>query len=500
VPIRWNPILLLAAGAIFPLAFAPTNFFPIGFIAPTVLYLFCENVSPNQAFQNGYWFGLACFGVGVSWLFVSIHDMGHLSFWLAGLLSSIFVAILAIFPALQGYIFARFFPGDRPTHAILTFPALWVALEILRSWLFTGFPWLSLGYSQVESPLRGFAPIVGLFGVSFAAAATGGLFLCFWRGKTVFIRVIWGTVLFLLLGSAWYFSEIEWTIPNGSPFKVTLLQAAIPQQVRWDPEERISTIRKYIELTREHIGTPLIVWPENALTVFYHQAAKFLTSFSQEAHEQGSELLVGLPFLDQDTAPGDPIRYYNALVRLPDPAFYFKSHLVPFSEFLPFKAELKPLVSFFQAPMSDFSHGPTDQKPMLLAGHWFGLSICYEAAFPREIAVALPKAEVLLNVSNDGWFGNSLAPYQNLQITQMRALETGRWVLRDTNTGISAFIDANGKIRSRSPIFQDYALTDEVQPMVGMTPYSLLGDIPILAWIAISLAAGRITRRRLSGE
>jgi apolipoprotein N-acyltransferase len=485
----------LLAGALLPLAFAPLELFPVGFLAPVVLYLLWEDSSPRQAFREGYLFGLACFGVGVSWVFVSIHDMGHLTLGLAGFITALFIAFLALFPAFQGYLMAWLFPGSGPVHAVLVFPALWVTWEALRGWVFTGFPWLYLGYSQMDAPLRGLAPVVGVLGLSFATAATGGLLLALGRARDWRVRLGWGLTLALLWGGAAALDRLPWTAPSGAPLRVSLLQGAIPQQVRWLPEERVANIRRYLDLTREHWGAQLIVWPENALTLFYHDAADFLASLAEEAQTHGAELLIGLPVLDPDTQ-----RYYNALVGLPAGTFYFKHHLVPFTEFLPLKALLGSLVSFFQVPMSDFSHGPADQGPMPLAGHRLGLSICYEAAFPREIAAVLPAADLLVNVSNDGWFGNSLAPHQNLQMAQMRALETGRWLLRDTNTGISAIIGPDGRLYARSPSFQDYVLTADVQPMVGATPYVQLGDTPVWALVALGLAAGRATARRNPGK
>ncbi|CAK0764093.1 Apolipoprotein N-acyltransferase [Gammaproteobacteria bacterium] len=482
----------ILAGIFFPFAFAPFGVFSLGFLAPLVLYCLWEHSSPRRAFFHGYLFGVACFGVGVSWIFISIHEMGQVSVGLAGFITTLFIAFLALFPALQGYLTAQFFSGNSPTHAVLTFPALWVACEILRGWIFTGFPWFYLGYSQMDTPLRGFAPLVGVLGVSFATAATGGLLFALTRAKTWSMRLSWIFLLILLWEGGDALDNIEWTRKNGDPLRVSLLQAAIPQRVRWLPEERLTSIYRYINLTQKNWGAQLIIWPENALTFFYHDAIEFLTEFTKDAQANNAELLIGLPVMDQDALRvGDQSIYYNALVGLPGEKFYFKQHLVPFTEFLPIKNLFSPIVRFFHVPMSNFSHGPANQKPLLLAGHKIGLSICYEAAFPEEIAASLPEAELLVNVSNDGWFGNSLAPYQNLQMAQMRALETGRWLLRDTNTGISAIIGPDGRLRTRTALFQDAVLTAEVQPMMGSTPYVRMGDAPVWVLIVLGLAAGR---------
>ncbi len=481
----------MLAGALLPLAFAPVGFFPIGFLMPLALFMLWERSTPLQAFRDGYWFGLAFFGVGVSWVFVSIHDMAHISLWLAGVITLLFISVLALFPAFQGYITARFFADRQPIHWILIFPSLWIVFEGVRGWVFTGFPWLYLGYSQMDSPLRGLAPIVGVMGVSFATAATGGLLLVLWRANTWRRKAIWALCLLLLWGGSALLEGVSWTTPNGKLVRVSMLQVAIPQQVRWRMEERQATIRRYVEMTQQHWDAQLIVWPENALTVFYHEATEFLDILTKEAQEHNVDLLIGLPYLDQKTQ-----HYYNALVSLPGNQFYFKHHLVPFTEFLPLQILLDPLINFFKIPMSGFTPGSAQQAPIGLAGHRVGLSICYDAAFPEEIASALPAAEFLINVSNDGWFGRSLAPYQNLQMAQMRALETGRWLLRDTNTGISAFIGPEGTILKQSPLFQDDAITADVQPMIGMTPYARIGSTPLWGIVLLSLLSGGWLKRR----
>ena len=491
--IKTNPgFYAILAGAHLPLAFAPVGLFPFGFLVPLVLLVLWEGVTPRRAAQIGFLFGCGFFGIGVSWVFISIHDMGHLSLWLAGLITILLIAFLALFPALQGYLTARFFPGKRVAHAILIFPCLWLVAEALRGWVLTGCPWLYLGYSQMESPLSGLAPVVGVLGVSLATTLTSGLLWVLWRGQVWSVRIGAGLALVVLWGTAALLQGVEWTAQSGEPFRVSLVQVATPQQVRWRIEERQANIRRYVELTKQHWDAQLIVWPENALTVFYHEATDFLEALTTEAQKHKADLLIGLPFLDPAT-----LQYYNALVALPSKKFYFKHHLVPFTEFLPFKEQIHPLINFFQIPMSDFSPGAANQEPLLMAGHRIGLSICYDAAFPEEIAAALPAAELLINVSNDGWFGNSLAPHQNLQMAQMRALETGRWLLRSTNTGISAFIGPNGQVLAETPLFQDAVLTHDVQPMTGTTPYARRGNTPVWVLVVLCLVVGGwLTRRR----
>ena len=480
--------IALISGMLLPCAFAPCDIYPLGFIAPLAIYLISEESPPHIALRYGYIFGLTYFGIGVSWIFISIHEMGHLPVITAGFLTLLLIGFLSIFPALQSYVIARFFAPKVAIHAVLTFPAVWVSSEIFRSWIFTGFPWLIIGYSQIDAPLGGLAPIFGVLGISFFTIMTGGLLLTIVRSNNWRKQFGWGITLLILWGGAIAVKDIQWTIPSGAPVRMSLIQVAIPQQVRWAPEARLTSIRRYLELTRNNWGAQLIIWPENSLTIFYQDARQFLNTLTTEAQEHGAELLIGLPIRSTE----DSKIYYNGLVSLPSQQFYFKRHLVPFTEFLPLKQTFGPLIDFLNAPMSNFSHGPDIQVPLFLAGHKVGVSICYEAAFPDEIARFLPEAEILINVSNDGWFGNSLAPYQNLQMARMRAIESQRWLVRSTNTGISAIIRPSGKIDDQSPLFQDAVVTADVSPLQGQTPYIRFGDAPLWILIIFGLSAKRV--------
>ena len=478
---HWLPLL---AGVLLPLAFAPLNFSLLALFVPLVLYVRWEGVPPRQAFKDGYWFGLGFFGVGVSWIFVSIHDMGDLPLGLAILLTGVFIAFLSLFPATQGLLAARLFPQPGWKRSVLAMPALWVAWEGLRGWVFTGFPWLYLGYSQLGGPLESFAPLLGVLGVSLAVASGSGMLLCAWRATDWWQRGGWLIGAVSLGGIGLALHHYPWTQSNGSPLSVALVQVAIPQTVRWQPQRRQESVRRYLDLSRRHWGTQIIVWPENALPVFYHEAANFLDELAREAKERGTELLIGLPVMDLDRD-----RYYNGLVSLPGGEIYRKQQLVPFTEFLPFKNWLGRLITFLQIPMSDFSPGSSQQPPLTVANRRVGVTICYEAAFPQTVAAALPDADLLVNISNDGWFGRSLAPHQHLQMAQMRALETGRFLLRGANTGISALIDPYGQVIRRSSQFEDDVVTGEVLPMTGSTPYVILGDRVLWTLLILLLVA-----------
>jgi apolipoprotein N-acyltransferase len=286
---------------------------------------------------------------------------------------------------------------------------------------------------------------------------------------------------------------VTWTQPLGEPFKVSLAQANIPQSLKWDKSMRQMSIDRYLRLTRAHWDSRLVIWPETAVPAFMHQVwDSVLEPLGEEARGQGSEVLLGIAALDQDTR-----QYYNAALVPGTDELYFKRHLVPFGEFMPLKPLLGPLLAFMEIPMSDFSAGTSEVPPLVrVANHWAGLSICYEDVFGDEVLAALPDAAFLVNLSNDGWFGDSLAPRQHLQIARLRALETGRPLLRATNTGISALIGPQGQVEAQSRPFEEAVVSGLVQPMGGMTPYARLGNGLPVGLSLLLVGMGLIWSRR----
>lgn len=490
-------VLALISGAILPFAFAPFDAFPVAVIAPALLFLLWLGLTPRRAFRRGYGFGLGMFGAGVNWVFVSMYEFGGVSMPLSLFLTSVFVLFLALFPALLGYCLMRLTNRVRSTPGltlILLFPAGWVLCEWIRGWFLTGFPWLNLGYSQVDSPLAGLAPLIGVYGVSLAVTVTAGCLATTAVVRRRRQRAALAAMLLALWGTAALLNTVNWTRPVGTPLRVTLLQGDIPQDMKWLQELRQPTLELYTKLTEEHWDSQLIVWPESALPDMYHETKEFIDNLAKKARAHNTDLLIGL--LYDDLATG---RYYNSVIGLGrSRQFYHKHHLVPFTEYLPMQSVLGGIVDFMQVPMSDFSKGPARQPPLAVAGQKAGISICYEDAFGEEVIRALPAATLLVNVSNDAWFGHSIAPQQHLQIAQMRALETGRPLLRATNTGMTAIIDARGRLQATAPQFTVAALTGEIQPMQGMTPYARFGNYPavILASGLLVLAGGWQMRRK----
>lgn len=486
-------ILALVAGAIVPLAFAP---FEIALLAPlalVILMLCWYQVSPGRAFFRGWLFGLGMFGVGVSWVHISMNQFGGIGVPLSVFLTALFVMFLALFPALTGYLGRKL--AMRGEHKIareylLIIPAMWIFVEWIRGIIFTGFPWLSLGYSQIDMPISGFAPLFGVYFISFATVLTAGLIAyMLLQGKGAIKRALPALVLLWLVPGV--LKTLDWSQPVGEPIKISMIQGNIAQDQKWLSQQRQPTLEMYTRLSRENWDSDLVIWPETAIPAMYHQAIHWLKNIAQEARMNSSELLVGLPVYNKRED-----EYFNSMLSLGlKESFYEKTHLVPFGEYLPLKEYLGGIIDFFDIPMSNFTAGRQEKPLLFVGGQHAGISICYEDVFGEEVALALPEAKYLINASNDAWFGDSLAPHQHLQIARMRSLETGRYLVRSTNTGISAFIDEKGRIVSSSPQFKTHVLTDSIQPMEGMTLYAVFTNAPAvilsILMMGVALFLGR---------
>ena len=485
-------LLALLAGALLPWAFSPYHVVVLVFIGLCGLLLSWLHAAPGRAFWRGWLFGLGLFGIGVSWVHVSMNRFGGMSEALSIALTALFVMFLALFPALCGWLWRRWFSrsGGLAFQLLLLVPVLWLGVELLRGYVFTGFPWLSLGYSQSDWPLRGYAPLLGVYGISLAVVLSASLLLYAWLERRHRVPALLGLGLLWLLPLG--LSTLDWSAPAGKPLRVSLIQGNIAQDRKWLPEQRIPTLDLYANLSRENWGADLVVWPETAIPAFYHQVEPFLQAVAEEARMNGSELLLGLPVYDQRSK-----RYYNSMVAMGGmEGSYEKRHLVPFGEYLPLADVLGGFIDFFQIPMADFTPGRDDVPPVLsLAGQKAGISICYEDAFGEEVVEALPEATFLINASNDAWFGDSMAPWQHLQIARMRAMESARYLVRATNTGVSAIIDDKGRILARSPQFETHVLNGEVQPLQGLTPYAVFANLPLMVLVAIVLLVGLWRRR-----
>ncbi len=499
-------VLAFVLGAVTVAGYAPFHLYlqPVITVAG-LCYLWHSARTPRAAAATGYAFGLGWFLFGVSWVYVSMHDFGGMPAPLAAVATLLFCAFLALFPAAVGYASGRWDAAPVARYGLLV-PATWVLAEWTRGWIFTGFPWLALGYSQIpESPLAGYAPVLGIHGVTLATAASAGLLVAWWLGvaekskvKSLVssFRVILHPSSFILLAlwaGGWGLKQLEWTRPVGAPVTVTLLQGNIPQDLKWR-EDRVQTTLKTYSALAWMSSSRLIILPETALPLFFQDVPKnYLSVLADHARRNGGDILVGVP---ERQANGE---YFNSVISLGTAASqtYRKSHLVPFGEFIPLRPVLEWLiVGVFRVPLQDFSRGSGDQRPLEVAGQRVAVNICYEDAFGEEIIRQLPEATLLVNVSNVAWFGRSIAPSQHLQISQARALETGRYMLRATNTGVTAVIGPDGRVLGGAPEFKMATVTHAVQGYEGATPYVRMGNSAALALCALLVAAFAWMRRR----
>ena len=499
-------LLLALAGALTVFGFAPFGvaLLPIATLA-LLFMLWRDAATPRRAAALGFAFGLGLFGAGVSWIYVALQTFGGMPAPLAAIGIAGFCAYLALWPALAGWAVARLAPAGSAGRLAAAAGA-WTLAEWLRGFVLTGFQWLSVGHAELPgSTLAGFAPVGGIFLVSLAVAAVAAL-VAYAIDETARYRpmraVAAATGVAALFASGMLLDRIEWTTPNATPLAVTLVQGNIPQEQKFDPDLRERAFRIYTELVAASKGK-LVVLPESAFPVFAHQVPpETMDAIATTMRARGGDALVGL-FIALPPEPGENApRLHNSVVSLGTSStqVYRKRHLVPFGESIPARALLGPLIeSVLAIPLSDQAAGPEDQAPLAVAGEKVALNICYEDAFGSELARWARGSTLLVNVTNDAWYGRSIGPWQHAQIAAMRAKETGRPMLRATNTGVTGVIDADGTPRVHLPWFRRGLLETQVVGRTGETPFMRWGDAIAVLAAAIVLAAAFLLGRRASG-
>jgi len=491
--------ITLFFGGILTLAFAPFHHGLLAVFSMMALAYVQEEKPMAQRALLGFTFGLGFFSTSVYWVFISIHTYGESPLWMATILTFLFVSILSGFLALQGALFAYLFPKKTAYSRLLGFPATWVFVEWLRSWLFTGFPWVLLGYSQTQGPLQGWAPLVGVYGVSFLLCCMASLLLYGLQEPSYRFRTLMMVFLILLLGKG--FHTISWTTPTEHPISMALVQGNASQSTKWSEEELENLKILYQTMTLPLLSHGnLVVWPESAITAPPWAEASYFHELTTRAKEQHSTLIATAPMSD----PGTPNTYYNGLTALGEGhGSYLKRHLVPFGEYVPFHQWLRPLTKFFDLPMSDLSSGKKQQPLIQVGPLQVSAFICYEIAYGPLFYLSTAPAQLLLTLSDDTWFGHSIAPYQHLQIAQWRAIEAEKPLAFVSNSGATALINAKGQITQQLPLFIKSSLQGSLQPMKGITPIVFYGQGPIMGVIFLLLGLPLLTKwfakRRLSG-
>lgn len=475
------------------LGYAPFGIWPVVPCALTMLFILLRHSTNKQTFKLIYCFCFAWFAAGISWVHVSIADFGGLPLFASVALMALLCSYLALYPTLAFYLLKkRFSPPLWP----LAIGLLWMLTEWLRSWMLTGFPWLSVGYSQINSPLAGWIPILGETGTSvlllmFCASLAQAITAKQWQNGSIMTLVLFVSGALL--------QQYSWVTPHASPINMAMVQGNIKQALRWTPEQDEPTMQKYRHMSEQlWAENQLVIWPEAAVPQLEAIAAGsgYLNAMDNIAAQHNSALISGIVNYNFESRQA----YNNIIVlgkkRRDDRQGHYqymhsnryaKHHLLPIGEFIPFEDWLRGIAPLFDLPMSSFNRGSYQQENLLANGISLAPALCFEIAFPRQIRANLqPDTDMILTLSNDAWFGHSHGPAQHLEIAQVRALEFAIPVLRTTNNGITAFIDHKGQIQSRLPQFTAAVLSDKVQAVRGNTPYRLLGDL--LPWLLSALA------------
>jgi apolipoprotein N-acyltransferase len=489
---RW---LALAAGLALAAAFAPLDLWVLSIACPAILFLLWQGATPREAAWRGALFTGGTFLAGTYWIYHSVHEIGHAPLPIAIALMLGLVVIMGAYSAALGWLAARFGAAAGPARWLLLLPSGWVFVEWLRGWLLSGFPWLSLGYAHLDTPLRGYAPVLGVYGVGLAATVTAGALVALLLGERRASIAAAVTVIAIWAAGAGL-TRVEWTEPRAATLSVALVQGAVPQTLKWQPGQRERTERLYLDLTRPHFGADLVVWPEASIPALASDLGDFLAAVRAEAAANGTALVMGL--LRHEPATD---AYYNAMVAW-DPArpqveqWYAKHRLVPFGEFFPVPPAVRSWLKLMDLPYSDFEAGSDRQPALAVAGQALAATICYEDAYGTDQRRMVRQSTLLVNVSNDAWFGDSTAPHQHLDISRMRSIEAARPTLRATNDGITALIGHDGRVLDALPQFQPGVLEGRVTPRSGLTPYLRAGNLPVLALVLAGIAAGLVARRR----
>jgi len=470
-------------GLLLPLAFAPFGWYPLAFLLLAALIYLCEDCRPAEAAWRGFWFGFAAFAAGTYWLYTSIHVFGGAPIPIAVALMLGLFCLMGAYTALAAGG-AALLSGLAPIWRwCLAWPALFTLCEWLRGVLFTGFPWLTLGYGQIDGPLAAWAPIAGVYGVSFVTVLLAGALLTLIRGASVERMVAAGLLAILFVASV-LVQKKDWTEPVGEAVSVGLVQGSISQDRKWRADQLRPTLELYSRLTFEQ-NVDLVIWPEVAVPALAQRVQRFLDMVAAIARAQGVQIYLGILTLDRERG-----QYRNSLIGLGRYADqYHKRHLVPFGEFFPVPEFARRWMRRAGLPAQDTLAGSDEQAPPRFGDLLMAPTICYEDAYGAEQLRFLPASGFLINVSNDAWFGDTIAAHQHLQIARMRALETGRFMLRTTNTGITAIISPRGAIVAHAPQFEPYVLNGVIRAYAGSTPYVRFGNWLVLS-ICLALIAG----------
>lgn len=489
----WGDVFAVIAGILFTLSFSPFDFSFLVFFALAFFRLSLIDLTVKRAVLRGFLFGFGIFGLGVSWVFASMVVNEQAGFALPMFLTLLYCSFWAIFPAISAYLYVKLPVSNRLDW--LVFSSVWILVEYIRGeWVLGGFPWLQIAYSQLDSPLSGYIPVLGAYGTGLIMAMISALLIQVLLDKKFRKVYLLGIISLFSLGAI--LKSVDWVTVSGNPVKVSLIQGNIAQKDKWAVENRNLTLKQYYDDSVAHWQSNVIIWPETAIPAYFEDVKEdYLLPLEREAIEHNTDIITSLPYKDKAG------KLYNSVLVLgAERAMYKKIHLLPFGEYLPWQPVSGYLLGLMNVRLGDFSSGKVDQPLLKVAGHHFVTSICYEDAFGEQSIHQVEQARFLVNVTNDGWFDGSIEPYQHMQIARMRALESGRYLLRVTNTGVSAIVDEKGKIIRQAPVMETAVITSDIKPMSGLTPYARIGNKPIILLIALILFCSLVGRYFLKSK
>jgi len=489
--------LCFISGLSLVFAYAPFSQWFLSLFIPAIIFYHLAKQPPKKSAKLMGVFAFGWFASGISWVHVSIDQFGGLPLVISLGLMLLLCLYLALFPALAAYLTA-YFSNEKQLNLWLLMP-LWLICEYLRSVVLTGFPWLSLGYSQINSPLANYAPVIGEVGITALVILIN---ICLAKianalkqssNETLIYPIAIIIVITLL---SYSLAKVNWVQVTEKTTKVALVQGNIAQSIKWTPEQEWPTMLKYLDLTRINYDADIIIWPESAIPAMEPAVQDYLTTVDRSASLNNSAIITGILNYNFESK-----EYFNSLIVLGskqddnEEGYYYnhsnrysKNHLLPIGEFVPFQELLRPIAPLFNLPMSSFSRGDYVQRNLIAKGLHILPLLCFEIVFPHQLAANLTKqTSILLTVSNDAWFGDSHGPHQHMEIARMRALEFGRPLLRSTNNGVTAVVDHKGNFIARIPQFEEAVLKTEVALVIGETPYSQWPRLILLLMIVIPL-------------
>jgi len=480
-------------GATQVFAFAPFEYWPISFVSLGLFFYLTQSLTPKPAFIAGLAFGYGLYGVGVSWVYVSLATYGGMPLWMGIIAVLGFSGLLALFIAVTLALASRLFPSH---FRLIALPFIWVIFEWMKSWVLTGFPWLDIGYTQTPTWLLSWAPIGGVYLVSLVVVIISSLLATGFSTKRASGLLFPSGLLTMIVLLSFVNDRMSWSTPVGTPIQVGIVQANVPIDQKWQPEVRDQVIAQYRSLSEQlqaQKNLDLVVWPETALPLYLQQTD---TQFWGDIVQKNTALLTGI--MDSPSiVQGNLDESYNAAVLSceGEVQVYRKRHLVPFGEYLPLRFLFNWVLEYLELPMSDFSSWEGAQSLSCGAIN-IGLSICYEDAFAAEYREFVGEATVLVNISEDAWFGDSFAPHQRRQMAQMRARELSRPMIRSANSGPSLFINERGRLLEASAQFEVAILSREIQPHTGDTPFKHYGNWVIGLSLVFILGLLGVSRTR----